>query len=186
MVDSRAELKRYWREERKLYIPACSKLHEWRCRFSKEFPYLVWDYVRLLRKCEYHKNCNGIIHKIALVFCRRRKNKLGLLLEIDIKENCFEEGLHIYHGNIVVNTESRIGKGCKLHGMNCIGNKGTSLGAPKLGDNIRIGFGGGIFGEISIPNDCIVAANATVVKSPIEPGSVLVGVPAKALYILQR
>lgn len=103
---------------------------------------------------------------------------MGYKLGLEIHENCFEEGLQIFHGNIVVNSSAKVGKNCKLHGMNCIGNKGNEPECPILGDNIEIGFGAGIFGKIEIPEGCIIGANAVVVKSPPKSSCVLSGVPA--------
>lgn len=103
---------------------------------------------------------------------------MGYRLGLEIHENCFEEGLQIFHGNIVINSSVRIGKNCKLHGMNCIGNKGDRPECPVLGDDIEIGFGAGIFGNVEIPKGCVIGANAVVVKSPPQSNSVLAGVPA--------
>jgi len=34
-----------------------------------------------------------------------------------------------------------------LHGDKCIGNDGKGIDAPKIGDNVSIGFESGVFGK---------------------------------------
>ena len=62
--------------------------------------------------------------------------------------------------------------------MNCVGNKGTSLECPVVEDNVEFGFGASAFGSIVIPENCIVAANSTVLNS-FEKGTLMIaGSPA--------
>ena len=91
-------------------------------------------------------------------------------------------GLVIWHFGVVINANAKIGKNCQFHGDNCVGNKGVgSEKSPILGDNIDVGFGAVILGGITIADDCVIGANAVVTKSCLIPGSILVGVPAKAI-----
>lgn len=180
IITNKKKLKEAYNIEKELYIPNCSKIKEIRFWFTNEPIYMIWRFVKLLRKCEYIKNTNnGYISNIILSFYRRRKNNLGMKLGLEIHENCFDIGLHIYHGNIVVNSGVEVGKNCKMHGVNCIGNKAISNQCPKLGDNIELGFGAGIFGDVYIPSGCIIGANSVVLKTPYKINSVLVGIPAK-------
>lgn len=67
-----------------------------------------------------------------------------------------------------------------MHGMNCIGNKGVAnSGVPVIGDNVNIGVGAKIVGDVYIADDVSIGANAVVTKSCYEKGEVLVGIPAK-------
>lgn len=84
-------------------------------------------------------------------------------------------------GNIVVNGCSKIGKNCKLHGSNCIGNSHCEDDCPVIGDNVRFGVGAKAFGKIYIANNVTVAASAIVTKSCYEEGVVLAGIPAKII-----
>ena len=98
---------------------------------------------------------------------------------IEIYPNCFGKGLEIWHaGGIVVNHEVRVGENCILHGGNCIGNKGSINVTPVLGDNVDIGYGASIIGDVYIADNTIIGTNAVVVKSVNEPGKTVVGVPA--------
>ena len=108
-------------------------------------------------------------------------NKLGVRLGIYIPINVFDSGLKIDHyGSIVVNGLCRIGKKCRLHGSNCIGNKGEGRidEFPTVGDNFDLGIGACVIGGIVIGDNVKVGANAVVTHSFIEDGTVLVGIPA--------
>ena len=143
----------------------------------------IWKYVKLLRKTEYYYNTkHSIMRNIKYTFYRNRKDTLGFKLGIELWENTFDAGLVIFHSsNIVVNGMSRIGKNCKLHGTNCIGNSGFSFEAPILGDNVDVGVGAKIIGDVYIADDIIIGAGAVVTKSFYEKGITIAGVPAKKI-----
>ena len=103
---------------------------------------------------------------------------------ITIPRNVFSTGLLIWHyGNIVVNNNAKVGKNCELHGDNCIGNKGYGSDgkAPIIGDNVDIGVGAKIIGDIKIANNVKIAAGAVVIDSCEEENVILAGVPAKII-----
>lgn len=56
-----------------------------------------------------------------------------------------------------------------------------SLKAPKIGNDVYIGPGAVIFGDIEIADGCYIGANAVVNKSILEPNSVIVGIPTKVI-----
>ena len=102
------------------------------------------------------------------------------LYGIHIGVNVCDEGLSIAHvGPIVVHGKSKIGKNLRLHvGVNIGANGGEP---PVLGDNIYIGPGAKIFGDIKIASGCRIGANAVVCKNCEEENCTLVGVPAKII-----
>ena len=53
--------------------------------------------------------------------------------------------------------------------------------APRIGNNVYIGLGAIIFGDIEIVDNVSIGANATVNKSVFEPNSVVAGTPAKVV-----
>lgn len=144
----------------------------------------IYKYVKLLRYDEYYSNSHkSILKKIMKLFIRRKRNIIGLKLGINIPINVFDSGLTIYHANgIVINAKARVGKNCKLHGDNCIGNDGKDDdNVPILKDNIDIGVGAKIIGKVEIKNNVKIGANAVVLKGIYEEESVLVGIPAKEI-----
>jgi serine O-acetyltransferase len=57
-----------------------------------------------------------------------------------------------------------------------VGNKGVAV----IGDNVYIGVGAKILGNISIGNNVKIGANAVVVSN-IPDGATAVGIPAKII-----
>lgn len=179
MINDRKELKRILSLEKKMYFKSpVDWLEAW---MVSDKDWLIYRFQRYLRLSEYHyNNKHNVLHRILYVYYRRKKNKLGTFLGIEIWENSFDEGLRIFHaGHIVVNGFAKIGKNCCLRGDNCIGNTGYSSKAPVIGDNVQLGNGARIIGDVKIANDVVIGAGAVVNKSFEEDGSVLVGVPAR-------
>ena len=140
---------------------------------------MSWKYVKILRKVEFYKNNNN---KVLYIFYKRKLNKLGRILGIEIKENCFEKGLKIFHsGSIVVNSKAKIGKNCRIVGNVCIGNNRADGGVPKIGNNVLIGIGAIIIGDIEIADNVSIAAGAVVINSFKEEGITVGGIPARKL-----
>lgn len=122
------------------------------------------------------------VNKVMEFIYSRRKNKLGNTLGFYINPYTLGAGTVIYHhGSIIINSDAILGCGCKLHGNNCIGNDGKSLKAPRIGNNVDIGFGASIIGNITIADDVQIGAGAVVVKSCLRKGARLVGIPAKEI-----
>ncbi|THF50549.1 serine acetyltransferase [Flavobacterium supellecticarium] len=145
------------------------------------FPNYIWKFIRLMRKYEYLKNTNqGLFGKIQLIFVRIAYRRISLKLGFSIPVNVFGPGLSIPHyGTIVVNPAAKVGKNCRLHvGVN-IGASAGSLKAPEIGDNVYIGPGVIMYGDITIVNNITIGANSTVNKSFTEEGVVIAGSPAK-------
>lgn len=182
MIYTKKQLKDILKTEKAQYLPSGSTLELF--VVSDNF-YKLYRYIRLLRITEYHYNNKyKFYHKLLYVLCRRRKNILGRKLGIEMSENVFDAGLMIYHaGNIVVNGYTRVGKNCKLHGSNCIGNDGKSNDAPVLGDGVRLGVGAKVIGGVKIADNVTVAAGAVVVDSCDIKGAVLAGVPARCVKV---
>lgn len=85
----------------------------------------------------------------------------------------------IFHsGFIVINSNSRIGENLVLHGSNCIGNSGTDSACPIIGDNVELGVGAVVIGNVKIGDHVKIGANATCVKSCERNYVTLVGTPA--------
>ena len=152
---------------------------------AKLFGDEVWKFQVTLRKTEYYHNLyHGSKKYVILQYLwfkflfHKRSVKLGFTIPL----NAFGPGLSIAHyGTIVVNRAAKIGKNCRLQeGVN-IGATNGSAGAPRIGDNVFIGTGAKIIGDISIADDVAIGANAVVVKSITEKGVTYAGVPAKKI-----
>lgn len=136
----------------------------------------------LLRKTEYYYNSNKLFSKLFFVYYYYLYRKISLKTGITIPRNVCGKGLFLPHfGSIVINANSRIGRNCMIQNNVNIGATGGSTLAPKIGNNVYIGPGAVIFGDIAIANNCYIGANAVVNKSFLEPYSVIVGVPARVV-----
>lgn len=183
MIRSIHELKAYEESDNHFLIP-----NGWKERVIAHcaaYPMRsIRKYLRCLRRQEYYINTakGSRIKGLLGLLYERKKNRLGMLLGIEIGPNCFGKGLSIWHaGSIVVNPDARIGENCTLHGANCIGNNGKGKGVPRIGDHVDIGYGAVIIGNIEIADHVTIGANAVVNKSVTEPGCTVAGVPAKVI-----
>lgn len=143
---------------------------------THEDNYLIWKYLYFLRREEAASN------KLTQYYWRRRKNDLGAKLGIIIYAGTCGKGLRIWHyGSTIISGDAKIGENCTFHGQACIGNDGSGTAAPIIGNNVDIGVGATILGDIVIADDVRIGAGAVVTKSCFVQGATLVGVPAKIL-----
>ena len=143
----------------------------------------IWKFQRLLRKTEYFVNCNKTFFgKIYSLYLQYRYHRFRKKLGFSIPLNVFGPGLSIAHyGTIVINGNARIGKNCRIQECTTIGATNGSKKAPVLGDNIFIGSGARIIGDIRIENNVAIGANAVVVNDIVEQGITVAGVPEKKI-----
>lgn len=144
----------------------------------------VWLFQRLLRKVEYYKNCkNSVFYRPYYYYLYLKFHLLSLFLGFHIKPNVFGPGLSISHpGTIVVNGSARVGANCRIHVCTVIGTKaGYGDVTPRIGDNVYIGPGAKIFGDIEIADGIAIGANSVVNKSFTEPNIGIAGIPAKKI-----
>jgi len=135
---------------------------------------------RRLRKIEYLYNVRqgNMLCRWYRIMLEIINHRLALKLGFSIPKNVFGAGLCLVHyGTIVVSPLARIGENCRIHPSSSIG---FFNGAPTLGNNVYIGPGAKLFGQIVIGDNVTIGANA-VVNSDI-PGNVTVGgIPAKII-----
>lgn len=183
MIQSKKDLQEYILADNTWLLP--NNLKERLLEKSANYPsYLLKKYLVYLRKQEYYINTarRNKLKGLLGIYYERKKNRYGVRLGIEIGPNCFGKGLQIYHvGSIIVNPAVKIGKNCKLHGGNCIGNNGKTDAVPRIGNNVDIGYGAVLIGDIEIADDVIIGANAVVNKSILQKGSTVVGIPAKVI-----
>lgn len=88
----------------------------------------------------------------------------------------------------VIHENTKIGNNVRIFQNVTIGckwsdNKVEDLYAPVIGDNVMIGAGAVILGNVVIGKNSIVGANS-VVTHDVPPNSVVAGVPAKTIKVL--
>jgi serine O-acetyltransferase len=93
------------------------------------------------------------------------------------------KGLIIDHGmGVVIGETTIIGNDCKLFHQVTLGGTGKEIGKrhPTLGNNVIVGAGAKLLGNITIGDNSKIGANAVVLKSA-PANSTLVGIPAKVI-----
>ena len=92
------------------------------------------------------------------------------------------KGFYIGHwGSIVINVKE-IGENVNIIQTCTIGvaYRGDRGGVPTIGNNVYIGSGARIFGDIKIGNNVAIGVNSVVTRDVID-NSVVVGAPAKVI-----
>jgi len=171
-------------------------LHKWIIKdqinsLGRKYPYwelclhniigrlLVEKYLVFLRHEEYYYNTN---HKFLYLFYKIKKNRVGIKTGLEIPKNTVGPGVSAPHmGSRIINGESKIGENFRIHANVQIGANGGK--PPVLGNNIYIGPGAKLFGDIYIADNIKIGANAVVNKSFYEKGITIAGVPAKKVSL---
>jgi serine O-acetyltransferase len=94
------------------------------------------------------------------------------------------EGFYIGHfGTIVINEKAKIGKNCNIAHNVTVGqaNRGKLKGYPTLGDNVWIGTGTVIVGNITIGSNVLLAPNSFV-NVNVPDNSLVMGNPCKIIH----
>jgi serine O-acetyltransferase len=137
------------------------------------------------------QNCNTIKGLISLiVFSKEFRNifyyrigKLSRIPNFFLKENPtlhimtkeIGSGFLIVHGDATYVNAGKIGNNCYINQCVTIGVIGDK--APIIGDNVRIGTGAIVLGDINVGDNVKIGAGAVVVKS-VPSNSTVVGNPA--------
>jgi serine O-acetyltransferase len=136
----------------------------------------IWRYKKVLLT-KQHVNAREI--EIYDSFFKPFGSWIGYNSEISATP-CFPHGLY----GIFISGAAKIGKNCVIFqqvtiGSNTlIGNEG--FGAPVIGDNVYIGAGAKIIGNVVIGNNCRIGANAVVYKN-MPDNSVAVQAPTRLI-----
>lgn len=187
---NRLELKEILETEKELYKKYVLYSDNFFIGWLKnEAPYRIWKWLRFSRYADYyHKSIaetqglENLISKILYIYYIREKQKLGEKLNIEIGTRHIGKGLIIYHYNNVINGNAVIGENCHIHGTVVIGNRGDGdMSCPTIGNNVMIGAGAKIIGNVTIADNIKIAAGAVVVNSFNEPGITIGGIPARKL-----
>ena len=146
------------------------------------FPKLEWSFIKAMRHLEYYENVGKyrfyVLGRLLYLFSKYRYRQLSIKCGYSIPTNVFGAGISLPHrGTLVINSQTKIGENCRIHvGVNIGAHKEK---APRIGNNVYIGPGAIIFGDIEIADNITIGANATVNKSFTTPNVTIAGTPAK-------
>lgn len=131
----------------------CSKLYYLMNYFYKKrltlFAFIIMKMIRIIYSCEIHYKTN-----------------IGKNLKLP------HNGL-----GCVISHNAIIGDNCNIMQNVTIGGRGTE-GVPKIGDNVLIGAGAIVLGNINIGNNVKIGANS-VVLNDLPDNCTAVGIPAQ-------
>lgn len=133
------------------------------------------------RICNYfYVNKNKILLCFFKIFNRYYQTKYCIDLSYRTK---IGSGLYLGHiFSIVVSPNAIIGKNVNLSQGVTVGfaSRGPKKGYPTIGDNVYVGPGAVIIGNIKVGNNVAIGANCVVTKD-IPDKAVVVGVPGKVI-----
>ena len=176
MIDSRLKLKEFLNCESKNYNVG-SKLKYILLLLMGRESAVIWNLQKRLRVTEYHYNMH---HKIRYYFSKCLLNHKSHRYGLHIGLNIVDKGLWIMHlGPILTNSNVRVGENCAIHINTALVAQGVNNGTPTIGNDVVIGLGATILGEITIADGIAIGANALVNKSFTEKGIAIAGNPAK-------
>lgn len=127
--------------------------------------------------CRSHKFLRFISKLVTLIILHQSR-KTGIQINPGATIGA---GLYIPHyGGIVVNPQSIIGKNCYLSHNVLIGkvHAGKRAGVPVIGDDVFIGTGAVLLGNITIGNNAAIGVNSVVIDD-VQSGVMVAGAPAK-------
>lgn len=136
-------------------------------------------FIHAMRHLEYCQNvlkCKSLLGRARWICAKHRFRRLSIRLGYSIPS----PGLSLPHrGNIIINPKTKIGANCRIHvGVNIGAHRNM---APVIGDNVYIGPGAILFGDIEIANNVTIGANATVCMSVLFENVAVAGTPAKII-----
>lgn len=182
---NKQELKEIIAEEKAMYNKSNYAFR----RFAHQKRYMIWRYLYWFRWAQYYQaqlpsrsGLSRLLAKAAYWFATRRKNICGEKCGVEITNNSqIGRRLSIWHSGVVV--DGQVGDDVSIRGNCVLGSKDLKCtsGRPTLGNGVEVGFGAAVIGNVAIADGCVIGANAVVTKDFPEPGTVIVGVPARAL-----
>jgi len=117
---------------------------------------------------------------LARLISQRARKKTGIEIHPGAK---IEKGLFIDHGmGVVIGETAEIGSNCLIYHGVTLGGVSSNEGKrhPTLGNNVVVGAGAKILGNIKIGDNVKIGANS-VVLDDVPANSTAVGIPAKII-----
>jgi serine O-acetyltransferase len=148
--------------------------------FTAGYKYTFW--MRTAKYLHSKNNAYLPLKILSKLILRRYTYKFGIEIPFNTS---IGKGLFIGHfGGITVNGESVIGKNFNLSQGVTLGqaNRGENKGCPVIGDNVYIGPGAKIVGNVRINDGAAIGANCVVTKE-VPINGVSVGIPNKTISL---
>ena len=134
----------------------------------------------------------GVLHKIKQYFYLFRIKRMDAFNNASMGTDIgfgayFETPPHLQHGlnGIIVSHYAHIGKDAWIAQQVTIGQAIDENVAPTLGDNVVIGAGAKIIGNVRIGNNVTIGANAVVVND-MPDNCICGGIPARVIKMKEK
>ena len=144
----------------------------------------IWRYEIALRYREYYTNQKrGLLNRVMKAFWALVHHRKSVQLGLQVPPNVCGPGLCINHyGLLIISHRAKIGKNFNVHqGVN-IGINIDPDRAPQIGDDVFIGPGAKLYGDIVIGDRVAVSAGSVVNRSFPDPDVTIGGVPARVIH----
>lgn len=175
MIDSFDKLHEYLLCDSKNYEPFIgNSLVDWAKRFNTIIfstpigeQRHIWNYIKEMRYVEYYDYMSRLnkLYKIPLLYHLHFLRKESHITGFQIPPHTCGKGLTIWHwGAIIVNGEARLGENCTLYPGVLIGHKTPGGGAAIIGNNVFIGAGAKIIGNVKIGDNVTIGQNCVIIK----------------------
>lgn len=176
MISNRKELWEYIEQDRRANSRPSAR--------AKWFGDEKWKFQLTMRRLDFaatrYRKCKLCF--LPYLYYKWRYHGLSLKLGFSMPFYAFGKGLSLPHrGTIIISTTCRFGENCRIHACVNIGASGGNKNAALVGNNVYIGPGVQIVGEITIADGVCIGAGAVVVKSIEEPNTTWAGCPAKKI-----
>lgn len=155
------------------------RLYPGKFTYRKLFKGLRNKGIKYMFFMRYSSYSNVIIRTIARIFHRFLTYRYGFQI---YRTTHIGGGFFIGHfGTLVISDNASIGQNCNIAHNCTIGRtKGKNAGAPQIGDNVWMGTGCVIVGNIKIEDDVLIAPNAYV-NFDVPSHSIVIGNPGKII-----
>lgn len=139
-----------------------------------------YKYTRILRKSHYYFQKNKFLYYLYGMMLKRLQIKYGFQISTHTK---IGKGLYLgYIGTIIVNPNAISGNNVNLSPGVTIGKTNrVKKGSPVIGNNVWIGTGAVVVGQIVIGDDVLIAPNSYV-NFDVPSHSIVVGNPGIIHY----
>lgn len=140
----------------------------------------IWKYIKTLRYVEYYETNKKKSLKYYLldIYYLFKLRKYARITGFQIPPFTCGAGLQIWHwGPIIINPKAHLGNNCTLYAGVLIGHKSENKGAPIIGNNVFIGAGTKIIGNIRIGDNVTIGQNCLIVKN-VEANHTIVETPS--------
>jgi len=91
----------------------------------------------------------------------------------------------VHSGSILIDVKTTIGDRCRIQHNVTLARNLDRGGAPIIGNDVFIGTGATILGDITIGDGARIAANSLVITD-VPPGATAIGVPARVMKYTGR